>query len=76
MRNDRSSIGSRAEFPLKAPHIPSVGSYFDVHITMAAHPGNFTIQPLNSNQELAVNNYLIFLNDTHMIFILKTLVLI
>ncbi|OXU29931.1 hypothetical protein TSAR_011134 [Trichomalopsis sarcophagae] len=52
IRNIRSSIGTRSEFPLKAPSIPSVNSFFDVHITMAAHPGNFTIQPLLSVPEL------------------------
>jgi len=27
------------------PQIPAVGDYFDVHVTMAANPGNFTVQP-------------------------------
>ncbi|XP_011505698.1 PREDICTED: tudor domain-containing protein 7B [Ceratosolen solmsi marchali] len=51
-RNDRSVMDSRSEFPLKAPHIPAINSYFDVYIVMAAHPGNFIVQPLQSIREL------------------------
>jgi hypothetical protein len=25
------------------PQIPDIGDYFDVHVTMAANPGNFTV---------------------------------
>jgi hypothetical protein len=28
---------------LSPPQIPAVGDYFDVHVTMAANPGNFTV---------------------------------
>jgi len=28
------------------PQIPAVGDYFDVHVTMAANPGNFTVSIL------------------------------
>jgi hypothetical protein len=28
---------------LGPPQIPAVGDYFDVHVTMAANPGNFTV---------------------------------
>jgi hypothetical protein len=28
------------------PQIPAVGDYFDVHVTMAANPGNFTVSVL------------------------------
>nr|AFV31612.1 tdrd7 [Gryllus bimaculatus] len=30
---------------LGVPQIPDVGQYFDVHVTMAANPSNFTVQP-------------------------------
>ncbi|XP_069687013.1 tudor domain-containing protein 7 isoform X2 [Periplaneta americana] len=30
---------------LSPPQIPDIGDYFDVHVTMAANPGNFTVQP-------------------------------
>lgn len=36
---------------LKPPKI-KFDEYFDVHVTMAAHPGNFTIQPLGDKQSL------------------------
>ncbi|XP_015587926.1 tudor domain-containing protein 7 [Cephus cinctus] len=32
---------------LKPPEISDIGGYYDVHVTMAAHPGNFTVQPFN-----------------------------
>jgi len=31
---------------LSPPQIPAVGDYFDVHVTMAANPGNFTVSVL------------------------------
>ncbi|KAG9430713.1 tudor domain-containing protein 7 isoform X1 [Apis mellifera carnica] len=37
---------------LKPPKISGIGEYFDVHVTMAAHPGNFTIQPFDDKQLL------------------------
>ncbi|KAK1132304.1 hypothetical protein K0M31_016420 [Melipona bicolor] len=37
---------------LKPPKISDIGEYFDVHVTMAAHPGNFTIQPFNDKSSL------------------------
>ncbi|KAG8224643.1 hypothetical protein J437_LFUL003077 [Ladona fulva] len=30
---------------VSAPKIPKVGELFDVHVTIAANPGNFTVQP-------------------------------
>lgn len=39
---------------LKPPKISDIGEYFDVHVTMAAHPGNFTIQPFNDKSSLEV----------------------
>ncbi|XP_071440811.1 tudor domain-containing protein 7B-like [Hetaerina americana] len=30
---------------LPAPRVPKVGDLFDVHVTIAANPGNFTVQP-------------------------------
>ncbi|XP_046384453.1 tudor domain-containing protein 7-like [Ischnura elegans] len=30
---------------LPAPKVPKVGELFDVHVTIAANPGNFTVQP-------------------------------
>ncbi|CAK9801891.1 Tudor domain-containing protein 7 [Anthophora quadrimaculata] len=37
---------------LKPPKISGIGDYFDVHVTMAAHPGNFTIQPFDDKRLL------------------------
>ncbi|XP_076661435.1 tudor domain-containing protein 7 tapas [Halictus rubicundus] len=37
---------------LKPPKISGIGEYFDVHITMAAHPGNFTVQPFDDKHSL------------------------
>ncbi|KZC05161.1 Tudor domain-containing protein 7 [Dufourea novaeangliae] len=37
---------------LKPPKISGIGEYFDVHVTMAAHPGNFTIQPFDDKRSL------------------------
>ncbi|XP_058793772.1 tudor domain-containing protein 7A-like [Phymastichus coffea] len=51
-RKDRKSLNNRNEFPLKIPEIPPINQYFDVIITMAAHPSNFTVQPLHSVNEL------------------------
>lgn len=40
---------------LKPPKISGIGEYFDVHVPMAAHPGNFTIQPFDDKHSLEVN---------------------
>ena len=37
---------------LKPPKISGIGEYFDVHVSMAAHPGNFTIQPFDDKRSL------------------------
>ncbi|XP_076247225.1 tudor domain-containing protein 7 tapas isoform X2 [Calliopsis andreniformis] len=37
---------------LKPPKISGIGEYFDVHVTMAAHPGNFTVQPFDEKRSL------------------------
>ncbi|XP_011268042.1 tudor domain-containing protein 7 [Camponotus floridanus] len=37
---------------LNPPTISDVGQYFDVHVTLAAHPGHFIVQPLNDAREL------------------------
>ncbi|XP_017881985.1 tudor domain-containing protein 7A-like [Ceratina calcarata] len=37
---------------LKPPKIGAIRDYFDVHVTMAAHPGNFTVQPYDDKQAL------------------------
>jgi len=40
---------------LNPPTISDVGQYFDVHITLAAHPGHFIVQPLNDANDLKVH---------------------
>ncbi|XP_015187922.1 PREDICTED: tudor domain-containing protein 7B-like [Polistes dominula] len=35
---------------LKPPKITGIREFFDVHVTMAANPGNFTVQPLDNKQ--------------------------
>lgn len=37
LENEATSKG------LSPPQIPAIGDYFDVHVTMAANPGNFTV---------------------------------
>ncbi|KAK2584964.1 hypothetical protein KPH14_002552 [Odynerus spinipes] len=37
---------------LKPPKITGLGEFFDIHVTMAAHPGNFTVQPLDDKRSL------------------------
>ncbi|XP_076172297.1 tudor domain-containing protein 7 tapas isoform X2 [Ptiloglossa arizonensis] len=39
---------------LKPPKISGIGEYFDVHVTMAAHPGNFTVQPFRDKLSLEI----------------------
>ncbi|OAD62297.1 Tudor domain-containing protein 7 [Eufriesea mexicana] len=47
---------------LKPPKISGIGEYFDVHVTMAAHPGNFTIQPFDDKRSL--ETMMILLQET------------
>lgn len=44
-RHGATGDGEMIARNLKPPKIPGFGKYFDVHITMAANPGNFTVQP-------------------------------
>ncbi|XP_029161263.1 tudor domain-containing protein 7 [Nylanderia fulva] len=37
---------------LNPPTISDIGDYFDVHVTLAAHPGHFIVQPLKDASEL------------------------
>ncbi|XP_076752241.1 tudor domain-containing protein 7 tapas isoform X1 [Xylocopa sonorina] len=37
---------------LKPPNISGIGEFFDVYVTMAAHPGNFTVQPFRDKGSL------------------------
>lgn len=37
---------------LNPPDISDIGEYFDVHVTLVAHPGHFIVQPLNNASEL------------------------
>lgn len=37
---------------LNPPAISDIGQYFDVHVTLVAHPGHFIVQPLNDANEL------------------------
>lgn len=39
---------------LKPPTISDVGQFFDVHVTLSAHPGHFIVQPLHDTNELKV----------------------
>ncbi|KMQ98076.1 tudor domain-containing protein 7 [Lasius niger] len=47
-RNSRAFESNK----LNPPTISDVGQYFDVHVTLAAHPGHFIVQPLNDAGEL------------------------
>lgn len=49
-RNSRAFESNK----LNPPTISDVGQYFDVHVTLAAHPGHFIVQPLNDAGELKV----------------------
>jgi len=43
---------------LNPPIISDIGQYFDIHVTLVAHPGHFIVQPLNNASELKVReNY-------------------
>ncbi|OXU29932.1 hypothetical protein TSAR_011135 [Trichomalopsis sarcophagae] len=42
------TFNSRFSFPLKTPYIPAIDLFFDVFVTMVAHPEDFTVQPLCS----------------------------
>lgn len=48
-RNSRilESVGK-----LNPPTISDIGQYFDIHVTLAAHPGHFIVQPLNDAGKL------------------------
>ncbi|XP_018370811.1 PREDICTED: tudor domain-containing protein 7 [Trachymyrmex cornetzi] len=37
---------------LNPPKISDIGQYFDVHVTLVAHPGHFIVQPLNNANQL------------------------
>ncbi|XP_011061556.1 PREDICTED: tudor domain-containing protein 7-like isoform X1 [Acromyrmex echinatior] len=37
---------------LNPPVISDIGQYFDVHVTLVAHPGHFIVQPLNNVSQL------------------------
>ncbi|KYM99296.1 PREDICTED: tudor domain-containing protein 7 isoform X2 [Cyphomyrmex costatus] len=37
---------------LNPPVISDIGQYFDVHVTLVAHPGHFIVQPLNNASQL------------------------
>ena len=37
---------------LVPPSVPAVGDYFDINVTFAASPSNFTVQPWSSSQSL------------------------
>ncbi|XP_043287366.1 tudor domain-containing protein 7 isoform X2 [Venturia canescens] len=51
--NSRSTVDIEENAKaLPAPKIGEVGEYFNVHVTMAANPANFTVQPLESKEEL------------------------
>ncbi|XP_012148923.1 tudor domain-containing protein 7 tapas isoform X2 [Megachile rotundata] len=52
--NSKHSINEDDEIvkALKPPKISDIGEYFDIHVTMAAHPGNFTIQPFEDKRAL------------------------
>lgn len=53
-RNSRAleSVGK-----LNPPTISDIGHYFDVHVTLAAHPGHFIVQPLADARNLKVHVY-------------------
>lgn len=53
--NSRSTVDIEENAKaLPAPKIGAVGEYFNVHVTMAANPANFTVQPLDSKEDLRV----------------------
>ncbi|XP_072742893.1 tudor domain-containing protein 7 [Anoplolepis gracilipes] len=43
----RNSRALESGGKLNPPTISDIGQYFDVHVTLAAHPGHFIVQPLN-----------------------------
>lgn len=57
---------------LKPPKISGIGKYFDVHVSMAAHPGHFTIQPFDDKRSLEVisSAYLQFHKTQFFLFLL------
>ncbi|CAB0032387.1 unnamed protein product [Trichogramma brassicae] len=50
--NNRPNKDKMPKSILKSPEIPKIGGYIDVHVSMAAHPGSFTVQPLDSAVQL------------------------
>lgn len=54
---------------LKPPKVPDFGKYFDVHVTMAANPTNFTVQPFEDRVSLEVRQkaFVLRLEHDHLI---------
>ncbi|KAL6449346.1 hypothetical protein ACFW04_000747 [Cataglyphis niger] len=48
----RNSRAFESVSKLDPPTISDIGQYFDVHVTLAAHPGHFIVQPLNDASKL------------------------
>ncbi|XP_071572100.1 tudor domain-containing protein 7 [Temnothorax nylanderi] len=48
----KASRAPEAVGKLNPPVISDIGQYFDVHVTLVAHPGHFIVQPLNDTNEL------------------------
>lgn len=48
----RNSRALESVSKLNPPTISDIGQYFDVHVTLAAHPGHFIVQPLTDAGEL------------------------
>lgn len=50
----KSSRAPEVVVKLNPPIISDIGQYFDVHVTLVAHPGHFIVQPLDNGSELKV----------------------
>lgn len=50
----RNSRAFESVSKLDPPTISDIGQYFDVHVTLAAHPGHFIVQPLKDASKLKV----------------------
>lgn len=50
----KSSRAPESVGKLNPPVISDIGQYFDVHVTLVAHPGHFIVQPLNDANKLKV----------------------
>ncbi|EZA47760.1 tudor domain-containing protein 7A [Ooceraea biroi] len=48
----KNSRALEAASKLNPPEISDIGHYFDVHVTLAAHPGHFIVQPRDSGSKL------------------------